>query len=297
MGDDAPGKIQRFGNYEVLRFLGEVGGARVYRAHQVSVDRLVTLTILPRQQMEKVAFRTRFERQVAAASKLRHPNILSAIDAGSVGGHQYLVSECVGGRRLSEALADGEWFGVRRAVAVALAIARALEHVDSVGMLHRNLSPQCVLLGDAGIVKLRGFSFSRPQRQAASETWFDPDDYTVLYKAPDWVTHKTLDIRADLYSLGCVLYEMLTGRPPYRGGTAASILERHVKQAVPDPSALRSDVTPDLKVVIERLLAKNRDDRYATPTEVVYDLDAIEQDKPIAAPKKSKRRRLFGRGS
>jgi len=293
--EGAPGQIKRFGNYDVLRFLGEVGGARVYRARQVSVDRLVTLTILPRGQMEKIAYRTRFERQVAAASKLRHPNILSAIDAGSVGGHQYLVAEWVGGRRLAVALAEGEWFGVRRAVRIALAMARALEHVDSVGMLHRNLTPQCVLLGDAGVVKLRGFSFSRPHRETASETWFEPDDYTVLYKAPDWVTHKTLDIRADMYSLGCVLYEVLTGRAPYRGGTAASILERHVQAAVPDPSALRSDVTPDLKAVITRLLAKSRDDRHATATELVADLDAIDQGKPIATPKTSGRRRLFGR--
>jgi len=293
--DDGSEQIKRFGNYEVLRFLGEAGGARVYRARQVSVDRFVTLTILPRQQMGKIAYRTRFERQIAAASKLRHPNILSAIDAGSIGGHQYLVAEHVDGRRLSAALAEGEWFGVHRAVRIALAIARALEHLEAVGMLHRNLTPQCVLLGEEGIVKLRGFSFSRPQRPAASETWFEPDDYTVQYKAPDWVTHKTLDIRADLYSLGCVLYTLLTGRPPFRGGTAASILERHVKQAVPDPSTLRSDVSPDLRDVVMRLLAKDRDERYATPAEVVADLDAIEQEKPIAAPRRNKRRRLFGR--
>ncbi len=295
VNDSGSGQFKRFGSYEVVRFLGEAGGARVYRARQVSVDRFVTLTILPRQQMEKIAYRTRFERQVAAASKLRHPNILSAIDAGSVGGHQYLVSESVDGQRLSVALAAGEWFGVHRAVRIALAMARALEHVDSVGMLHRNLTPQCVLLGDAGMVKLRGFSFSRPHREGASETWFEPDDYGVQYKAPDWVTHKTLDIRADLYSLGCVLYELLTGRPPFRGGTSASILERHVKQPPPDPSTLRSDVTPDLQAVVMRLLAKDRDERYATATEVVTDLDAIEQEKPIVKPKKSKRRRLFGR--
>jgi serine/threonine-protein kinase len=295
-GGNPPGQFKQFGKYEVLRFLGEAGGARVYRARQVSVDRMVTLTILPRQQMDKIAFRTRFERQVAAASKLRHPNILSAIDAGSIGGHQYLVAEWIGGRRLSDALSDGEWIGYKRAVRLALALARALEHLHSVGMLHRNLTPQCVLLGDAGVVKLRGFSFSRPQRENVSETWFDPDDYTVLYKAPDWVTHRTLDIRADLYSLGCVLYEMLTGRPPFRGGTSAQILERHVRQPIPDAAALRKDVTPDLQAVLTRLLEKDRDDRYATPAEVVADLDAIEQDKPIAVPPtKKKKRRLFGR--
>jgi serine/threonine protein kinase len=291
-----PGQIKRFGNYEVLRFLGEAGGARVYRARQVSVDRLVTLTILPRQHMDKIAFRTRFERQVAAASKLRHPNILSAIDAGSIGGHQYLVAESVSGRRLSEQIADGEWFGVGRAVRIALAVARALEHIDAGGMLHRNLTPQCVLIGEGDLVKLRGFSFSRPQRQSVSETWFDADDYNVLYKSPDWVTHKTLDIRSDLYSLGCILYELLTGRPPYRGGTSAQVLERHVKQALPDPSALRSDVSPDLKTVVVRLLAKDREDRYETPGEAVADLEAIEQGKPIASPKGGKRRGFFGRG-
>lgn len=288
-------KPRRFGGYEVLRQIGRSGGAFVYRARQVSVDRLVTLTILPRQEAEKPAYRQRFERQVAAASKLRHPNVLSAIDAGSIAGHQYIVSEHVGGRRLSEALEAKEWFGIRRAVHIALGLARALEHVDSVGMLHRNLTPQTVILGDADVVKLRGFSFSRPHRNAASETWFDVDDDVTAYRAPDWVNEKTVDVRADLYSLGCILFHMLTGRAPYGGGNAATVLERHVKSPIPDPRVLRKDIPEDLAAVVERLLAKDREERYPDAGALVADLEAIEAGESIAAPPKLRTRRLFRR--
>lgn len=293
--DGPPKKPKRFGKYEVLRQIGRSGGAFVYRARQVSVDRLVTLTILPRQEAEKPAYRTRFERQVAAASKLRHPNVLSAIDAGSISGHQYIVAEYVGGRRLSDALEANEWFGIRRTVHIALCLARALEHVDSVGILHRNLTPHHVILGDGGMVKLRGFSFARPHRKSTSETWFEPDDYAVAYKAPDWVNEKTLDIRADLYSLGCVLHHLLTGRPPYGSGNAATILERHVKSPIPDPRVLRKDVPDDLAEVLQRLLAKDRDERYADASQLVADLEAIEKGERVPARPQLKRRRLFRR--
>ncbi len=294
---DAEGTEQpkRFGNYEVLRQMGRSGGALVYRARQVSVDRLVTLTILPRKEAEKPAYRQRFERQVAAASKLRHPNILSAIDAGSIAGHQYIVAEYVGGRRLSSALDEGEWFGVRRSIQIALAVARALEHIDSVGILHRNLTPQHVILGDAGMVKLRGFSFARPHRKPASETWFEPDDYATSYKSPDWVNEKTLDIRADLYSLGCILFQMLTGRPPYVGGNAATLLERHVKSPVPDLRSLRDDVSEDLESVVVRLLAKDREERHASPAELATDLEITLDGGKVPRPPKLRRRRLFRR--
>lgn len=292
----APEKPRRFGKYEVLRQIGRSGGAFVYRARQVSVDRLVTLTILPRQEAEKPAYRQRFERQVAAASKLRHPNVLSAIDAGSIAGHQYIVAEYIGGRRLSDALEANEWFGLRRAVHIALCVARALEHVDSVGLLHRNLTPQHVILGDGDMVKLRGFSFARPHRKASSETWFEVDDREVCYKAPDWVSQKVLDVRADLYSLGCILFHMLTGRPPYSGGPAAAVLERHVKSPVPDPRTLRKDVSEDLAFVVQRLLAKDREERHPDATALVADLEAIAAgDKVAMQAPKLKRRRLFRR--
>ena len=291
---DPAEKPKQFGGYEVLRQMGRTGGAFIYRARQVSVDRVVTLTILPRQEADKPAYRLRFERQVAAASKLRHPNILSAIDAGSIAGHQYIVAEYVGGRRLSDALEAKEWFGVRRTLHIATSLARALEHVDSVGLLHRNLTPQHIILADPDIVKLRGFSFARPQRKTSGETWFEPDDEAIGYKAPDWVSQKTLDIRADMYSLGCVVFHMLVGRPPFGSGNAATILERHVQAPIPDPRTLRKDTPEGLVTIVQRLLAKDREERYATPSELVADLEAVAAGEKVEPPK-LKRRRLFRR--
>ncbi len=278
-----------FGAYEIVSLIGRSGGARVYRARQTNLRRLVTLTILPRQEADKPAYRTRFDRQVKAAGQLRHPNILSAIDAGTLDGHRFIVSEHVGGRRLSAMLAEDEWISVRRAVVITLGIARALSHMDSIGMLHRNLTPRAILIGEAGVPKLRGFSFSRSRRPSSSETWFDADDYAAHYKAPDAVAHTTLDVRADIYSLGCVLFHMLTGRPPFPASNAAVALERHVNDPLPDTRALRKDLPPDVETVLENILEKDRERRYQTPDELVADLEAIEAQRPV--PKRPMLRR------
>jgi serine/threonine-protein kinase len=295
MGDDSTtAAARRFGRYEIVSFVGRSGGARVYRARQVNLLRLVTLTILPRQEAEKAAYRIRFERQIEAASKLRHPNILSAIDAGTVDGHRYIVSEHVGGRRLSVLLGEGEPLPVARAVEIALGIARALAHMDSVGILHRNLTPRSILLGESGEPKLRGFSFSRPRRDASRETWFDTDDYAAHFKAPDVMHDKELDVRADVYSLGCVLYFMLTGRPPFPSANAAIALERHVRNPVPDPRELRGDLPEALVNVLLKALEKDREQRYGTPEDLVADLEAVEAGRAVAPPK-APRRPLFRR--
>ncbi len=277
MSDEDAAEGRRFGNYVVHELLGTSGGARVYRAHQLSMDRIVTLTILPRALADRPALRTRFERQVAAASKLRHDNILSALDAGSVGGHQYIAAEYVGGRRLAALLAAGEWFGVRRALGIARDVARALEHVDSVGLLHRNVTPQTILLADSGVVKLRGFSFARPHRAEKNETWFEPDDAAAPYRAPDWITQRTLDVRADTYALGCVLYELLTGRPPFGGGRSAELMDRHVNEPVPDVRTRRADTPEPVARVLARMLEKDRDRRHPTPAALVAELTALAE--------------------
>ncbi len=294
MGDEKEPAVQRrFGNYRVLALLGQVGGTRIYRAHQETVDRLVTLKVLPRQESEKPAFRMRFERQLAAASKLRHPNILSALDAGSIAGHQYIAFEHVGGVRLAAMLEEGEWFSVRRATTIALGLARALEHVEAAGMLHRSVNPRCILMDRSGIPKLRGFSFARPRRERAGETHFDLDDstahYGAHYRSPDSIAHDQLDARADIYSLGCILYEMLTGRPPFAETSAVVILERHANAPVPDPRELCKDLTDSLANVLAKALQKDREKRYATPSEMVADLEAVLAGRDVSPPPKARK--------
>jgi serine/threonine-protein kinase len=275
---------RRFGGYEIQEHFGRLGGADLYRAKQLNLGRLVTLTVLPPEEGAKAALRLRFERQATAASKLSHPNIVSALDAGTIAGHAYIVSEHVGGRRLSDLLDAGEWIGTRRAVSIALGMARALAHMDAAGMLHRHVTPECILLGEAGIPKLRGFSFSRPHRDTSGETWFDPDDQATVYAAPDGLDQKTLDVRADIYSLGCVLFHMLAGHPPFRGSTAASILELHAKAPVPDIHTLREGLDPSIGYVIAKALEKQRDRRYPTPAAMLADLEAIEAGRPVDPP-------------
>lgn len=295
MGDSADTvEGRRFGQYEVVTRVGSSGGATIYRGRQTNLGRSVTITVLPAAAAEKPAYRLRFERQMEAASKLRHENILSAIDAGELDGDRYIVAEHVGGRRLGEMLEAGEWIGIRRCIGVTLGIARALAHLEDVGLLHRNLTPRSIILAESGAPKLRGFSFSRPRRDASSETWFDPEVFSAHYKAPDIIDHKQLDVRADIYSLGCVLFHMLTGRPPFPSRNAAVALERHAKEPLPDAAAQREDMPRDLGHVLAKALVKDRERRYATAAALVADLEAVEAGRAVEPPREG-RRPLFRR--
>jgi serine/threonine-protein kinase len=290
-GKSAP---KRFGTYELLELMGRSGGALVYRARQLTVARLVTITVLPKKEAAKPALLIRFQRQVAAASKLRHPNILSAIDAGAIGGNQFIVAEHVQGRRLATALDANEYFPTRVCTSVALDIARALEHLEQVGFLHRNLTPRSILLADTGEAKLRGFSMARERRPSGSETWFDRDAYSQQYKAPDLMSDEPIDIRADIYSLGCVLFHMLAGRPPFPGSNAPVVVERHAIEELPDIHQFRERVPEGLGHVLAKALVKERERRYENPSLLVADLEAVTKDRPVEPLKSPPSRGFLG---
>lgn len=287
---------RRFGNYEVLETIERVGGTTTYRARQTTLDRLVMLTILPPQEAEKAAFKQRFERQFAAASRLSHPNIAGAVDAGTIDGHHYIAAEYTGGRRLADALAAREWFPVRRCVAIARDIARALAHLDEHRMVHRNVTPQAILLAESGLAKLRGFSFSKEDIGSPSETWFDVDAYAAQYTSPEMVNPASrVSARADIYALGCVLYHLLTGRPPFPGNYAPEILLKQETAPVPDPRTLREDLPMPLLRVLMRCLAKDPAQRYRTARALVKALDDLQEVRPAEAPPASPGSRPLGR--
>ncbi len=289
---------RHFGNYEVIELIGQVGGTRMYRAKQTNLGRVVTVTVLPAHLAEKPAYRQRFERQFAAASRLRHPNIRAAIDAGEVDGHRFIVAESGDGRRLQEALDEGEWFGQKRSVVIALDIAHALEYLEGERFVHRHVTPSEILLVESGIAKLRGFSFSKQLQAGSNETWFDADPYWSLYTAPEFVrSEDDVDTRADIYSLGCVLFHLLTGRTPFVGTNAAVVMEQHVRAEPPDPRTLRDNLSVGVGAVVMRCLEKDRDRRYSTAAELVADLEAVKAGSaPAAAPAPQGRLRLRRRG-
>ena len=275
---------RKFGNYEVLELIERVGGTSTYKARQTTLDRLVMLTILPPQQAEKAAFKQRFGRQFAAASKLSHPNVAGAVDAGTVDGHLYIAAEYTGGMRLADALAAREWFPLRRSVAIALDVAHALTHLEEHRILHRNVSPQTILLAESGLAKLRGFSLSKEDVGSASETWFDLDAYAAQYTSPEMINPASpVDARSDISSLGCVLYHILTGRPPFPGTYAPEVLKKQQTVPVPAAQTYREDLPAPLASVLDRCLEKKAADRYPSARALADDLEALKERRPQSA--------------
>ena len=273
-----------FGQYVLLERIDRAGGADIYLARQTTVDRLVTVTILPQRHAGKSAFSKRFERQIAAASRVAHPNIVCAIDAGTRNGHQYIIAEHAGGKRLSEALDRGEWFPIRRCVAMGLDLAKALAHLSNLRILHRSVNPRTVVLAESGVTKLRGFSLSKLMEGDSSETWFELDTYEASYVSPESARGvDRLDARTDLYSLGCVLYHVVTGRPPFAGSSLRALFESQIHDETPDPRALRQDLPDDLCRVLEKCLEKDRDRRYQTAAALVRDLETLQRPSTAAA--------------
>ena len=270
------------GGYELLERTSVADGVITFRARQVSLGRVVTMKVLPAASAAKPALRARFDRQVAAASRLRHDNIVSALDAGTAAGCLYVVFEELEGHSLVDAFARGTEFTTVQAIAIGLDIARALDHVATNHLIHRNVVPASILLTDHGHAKLAGFSAAKVRSTAGHETWFEHDAPTARYTAPEYVDGKKgIDIRADIYSLGCILFHLATGRPPFDKGSAPEILARHVKEAPPDPRTLRDGLPDGLVRVLDRALRKERSDRYQAPGEMVRDLELVRTGRPV----------------
>lgn len=293
MGSALP---KTFGGYDVLELVERVGGTTIYLARQRTVDRVVTLTVLPPQEAHKAAFKKRFERQVLAASQLSHPNVAGAIDAGEVEGHHYIAAEYAGGQRLSVPLEGGEWFPTRRCRAIARDIAKALTHLESRRFVHRGVTPRAIQLAESGVSKLRGFSFSKILEPDGGETWFEIDAYAARYTSPEMVRMvDRVDTRGDIYSLGCVLFHTLTGRPPFEADSATAILEKHVSAPIPDPRREREDLPDLLRDVVVTCLQKKPERRYPSAQALLEALEGPSGEAPAPPQAESRSRRWFQR--
>ncbi len=266
-------------------------GATVYRARQLTMGRLVTLTVLSPSAAERPGLRARFEREVAVAARLRHENVISAIDAGQVRGYRYVVTEHVEGRTLAEAFAAGEQFDVDRALEIATEVAQALAHVQGLGLVHRNVTPSSIVITEAGHAKLAGFSLAKVHVAGSAETWHEADIDSAPYTAPELARgEKGVDIRADLYALGCVLFQLLAGRPPFASHSAATLIEMHLAEPPPDVRKFRADVPDAVVALLDRMLRKDRRERHPRADALVKDLEALRgacaapQPSPRAAP-------------
>ena len=271
------------GRYRVERELGRGGMAKVFLGTDTVLGRTVAVKVLAPQFADDDGFVQRFRREAQAAASIGHPHIVSVFDTGSDDGVHYIVMEYVEGRTLAEFLAGGGRILPDRAIDIAMDVCQALEAAHARGVIHRDIKPGNIMLNPRGEVKVTDFGIARVTTTADTVAQTAAILGTASYLSPEQAQGQPVDARSDLYSLGCVVYEMVTGRPPFLGDSPVAVASKQVLEQPVPPSKLNSDVTPDLDAVILRALAKNPANRYQSAEEMRADLERAKRGLPVDA--------------
>jgi serine/threonine-protein kinase len=259
--------------YEVESPLGAGGMAEVWRGHDRVLNRTVAIKTLLPQFARDTSFVSRFRREAQAAARLNHHGIVSVYDSGTDGDTPYIVMQYIEGRTLADFLGSGKTLPPMQAAKIAQEIAEALGAAHAQGVIHRDIKPANVMITREGKVLVMDFGIARlisgpetaPQTSAVLGT--------ASYLSPEQAQGQPVDARSDIYALGVVLYEMLTGRPPFTGDSPMAIAYKQVNATPPTPSAANQDVPAELDAVAMRALSKNPANRYQTGQEFADDLE------------------------
>ncbi|MGE3804971.1 MAG: WD40 repeat domain-containing serine/threonine protein kinase, partial [Gemmataceae bacterium] len=294
------------GPYLVLERLGEGGAGQVFKARHRLLQRLAALKVIRKDLLTDQEVVARFRREIQLISQLSHPNVVRAYDAGQSGHIQFLAMEFVEGTDLGRMVKRGGPLPIVQACDYIRQAALGLHYASKQGLIHRDIKPHNLLVsaGD-GLVKVTDLGLARLAQSAVSEELsvmvqsmgtLTPQNAvlmgTVDFMAPEQaMDFHTADIRADIYSLGCTLFYLLTGQPPFAGGNLAEKLSRHLQGKAPPLEQFRPDASSGLREAMQRMLAKRPEDRYQTPEQVAAALDAV-----IAAVPVSGRRGLARQG-
>jgi beta-lactam-binding protein with PASTA domain/predicted Ser/Thr protein kinase len=271
------------GRYRVEQELGRGGMAKVYRGEDTVLGRIVAVKILAPQFADDPNFVSRFRREAQAAARISNPNLVSVFDTGSDDGVHYIVMEFVEGKTLAEFLAGGGRIMPERSIDIATDVCRALEAAHAQGVTHRDIKPGNIMLNARGDVKVTDFGIARMSTTAETVAQTAAVLGTAAYLSPEQAQGQPVDGRTDIYSLGCVLYEMVTGRPPFTGNSPVTVASKQVLEQPTPPSKLNPDVSPDLDAVILRALAKNPENRYQAAEELRADLERVRRGLPVEA--------------
>src|SRR5262245_32991842 len=246
--------------YEVESLVGHGGMADVYLAKDLRLGRRVAVKVLSPQFARDETFVARFQREAQAAASLNHPNVVSVYDAETQNGTHFIVMEFVDGKTLAEILRERGRIRPQQAAGVAEAVARALGVAHAAGIVHRDVKPGNIMITPRGEVKVTDFGIARA---SASDALTQTATVlgTASYLSPEQAQGGAVDARSDLYSLGVVLYEMLTGKPPFNGESAVTIAYRHVGETPVGPSQVQSDGPSELDGVVIRRLDRTPGDR------------------------------------
>src|SRR6058998_3963748 len=261
------------GRYRIIRKLGAGGMANVYLAEDQELGRRVAIKILNERHANDEQFVERFRREAKNAAALSHPNIVSIFDRGQAEGTYYIAMEYLDGRTLKELLVRNGPTPVPIAIDYARQIVGALAFAHRNGIVHRDIKPHNIVVGSDGRLKVTDFGIARSGASQMTEAGSIVG--TAQYLSPEQARGAPVDPRSDLYSLGIVLYEMLTGNVPFTGDTPVEIAMKHLSQVPEPPSKLRSEVPHDLDAIVMRALAKDPDQRYSSAEEMDADLARV----------------------
>jgi serine/threonine-protein kinase len=258
--------------YEATSHLARGGMADVYEGRDLLLNRRVAIKMLHSQYSADEAFVKRFRREAQAAANLSHPNIVGIYDWGQAEGTYFIVMEIVDGRSLRDVLKSEGALLPRRATEIASETAAALSIAHQAGLVHRDVKPGNILLARDGTVKVTDFGIARAWDDSQELTRTGAVMGTASYFSPEQAQGASADERSDVYALGVVLYEMLTGRPPFMGDSPMSVAFQHVSSEAPPPSSLNPDVPKSLDTVVMKALRKDPTARYQTAEEMRQDL-------------------------
>ena len=266
----------KFKGYEIISTLGEGGLGSVFKARQVSMNRLVALKVLHMQWINDDEFRKRFVLEARIVGKLSHQNLIQVYDVGRESDYYYFTMEFVDGRTVEDMIREAprRQMEIGRAVDICIQVLRAINYYKDFDIVHRDIKPSNVMITRGGLMKLGDFGFvkSKLDKELGYEGMVlgTPD-----YIAPEQAMGKEdVDYRADIYSLGATLYHMLTGRPMY-DGTPSKVMLAHTRSPMPDPRTYRPSLSDEVINVLNRMLAKDPNARYANINSLFADLEAL----------------------
>ncbi|MCK8433750.1 Stk1 family PASTA domain-containing Ser/Thr kinase [Streptomyces sp. D2-8] len=276
------------GRYELGQVLGRGGMAEVYLAHDTRLGRTVAVKTLRADLARDPSFQARFRREAQSAASLNHPAIVAVYDTGedyidnvSI---PYIVMEYVDGSTLRELLHSGRKLLPERSMEMTIGILQALEYSHRAGIVHRDIKPANVMLTRNGQVKVMDFGIARAMGDSGmTMTQTSAVIGTAQYLSPEQAKGEQVDARSDLYSTGCLLYELLTVRPPFVGDSPVAVAYQHVREEPQSPSVFDPEITPEMDAIVLKALVKDPDYRYQSADEMRADIEACLDGQPVAA--------------
>ena len=277
---------QQIPGYIVLSKLGAGAMAAVFKAKQVSLDRIVAIKVLPRKFSGNRQFIERFYAEGRAAAQLNHPNVVQAFDVGQAGEFHYFVMEFVDGKTVHDLIAENKRFQEAEALDIIINVADALRHAHDKGLIHRDVKPKNVMFTPQGVAKLADLGLARAIDDKEAALAEKGKAYgTPYYISPEQIRGElNIGPQADIYSLGATLYHMMTGNVPFNGKNPTEVMQKHLKTPLVPPDHVNPRLSAGISEVIEMMMAKSRRQRYKNCSDLLVDLRAVRKGElpPIA---------------